>query len=437
MGKGLDYVVNVKDGDVSGASKVKTAMQGIDNAVVHTQQVVNSLTGVINKVNTVLNGGLNVKNVTGAIEHLASAMGGNGPSNLKGASALLATTLQQPLKGFAALLNGGKGLDTEQKALTGTVSKHTKAQHDHANVLQRVQTEIGKSSKMVSSAMKPVNDLHGAFGHLGKGLGDLINNGLDEVTPALSAVTTVTEGLSAAQNILTGVQNTLAGVQTIVTAGQEALNIAMDANPIGLIVTGIGLLIAGLYTAYEKSENFRAIIAGLGGVAGSVMTIFSGLGEMIKGVFTLDGDEIKKGFQDASKGVSDLVSGKSFMDSFNAKKASDKKEKEAEEKKKGQNNAVTNTDNHLTSINSGFTKAYNTAKQTIPGKSGKATGHDSPSLTGGTAAKTIHITINKLVEKLEFHTTNIKGITSADIKKQVTDLLVSAVNDSQLALSSK
>jgi hypothetical protein len=436
MGKGLDYIVNIKDGDFGGASKVKSAMQGLDAAVAHTQQVVNGLGNVVVKAGAIINGGFNVKSVSGAIEHMATMMSGNGPANLKGAFALVSSALQNPAKGFAALHTAGDGLNTSQKGLITTVTKHSQAQKAHASVLQQLQTEFGKSTKVVHSAIGPVGDLHGAFDKLGTGLDGLINDGLKAATPALSAVQAVTEGLSTAQGILTTVQETLAAGQEVLTAAQWALNVAMDANPIGLIVAGIALLVGGLYLAYEKSENFRAVLAGVGEVAGAIVPIFKGLGEIILGALTLNPSMVIDGFKDAYNGVQNIVAKGGISGLFNEgfdKSKAESKKAEDERKKKEADNKNTGAVPALAHTGGG-----KTGPQTIPaGKAGKAAGRNSTALAGGGAVRNVHITINKLVEKLEFHTTNVQGISASDIKKKLTEILLGVVHDSEMAIGPK
>ncbi len=59
------------------------------------------------------------------------------------------------------------------------------------------------------------------------------------------------------------------------TAAQNLLNAAMRANPIGLVITAVSALAIGFQSAYQRSETFRASIAGLGAVAFEVFKIIT------------------------------------------------------------------------------------------------------------------------------------------------------------------
>lgn len=56
-------------------------------------------------------------------------------------------------------------------------------------------------------------------------------------------------------------------------AAQTGLNVALRNNPIGLVVTAVSLLVAGLVQAYKRSEDFRAIVNGLGATAAEFFEI--------------------------------------------------------------------------------------------------------------------------------------------------------------------
>lgn len=108
------------------------------------------------------------------------------------------------------------------------------------------------------------------------------------------------------------------------TTYQAILNGTMALNPIGLIITGIAVLVAGIIYCYNKFETFRGVIDGVWGTlktfAGflkdGVVTVvkglcetFSGLGDIIKGVFTLDWDAVGAGAKKAMGGIKRTASG--------------------------------------------------------------------------------------------------------------------------------
>ena len=464
MDKGLNYTVNIKNGDFGGAAKIKAELQGLDNVITHTDEVIVGLSKVITKASAIITNGFNIKGVGSVIEHVAASIGGNGPANLVGASVLVGKALQNPIKGFATLQSVAAKFSEVQKGATATEIKNSQAQKNHGSILQHLQTEFGKSAQSIHHLMGPVGDLKGAFDKLGGGLDGLINDGLDVAIPLFSDVKKITDALTTAQQVLTVTQEALAAGQEVLTAGQWALNVAMDANPVGLIITGIALLVGGLYMAYQKSETFRAVLAGVGEVAEELVPIFKGLGEIILGALTLNPSMVIGGFKDAYSGVQKLISDggisgafnkgydKSLAESKKADEAQKNKEKDGAGKISGLlpkgggkdhplakvarkpaisgHPANANKPHSLTSHGAGKTGKHNSpaVKQT------KGASRGATSLTGGGAVKSVHITIGKLIERLEFHTTNIQGISKSEIKKQLTELLVGAVHDSELAL---
>lgn len=142
--------------------------------------------------------------------------------------------------------------------------------------------------------------------------------------------------------------------QTIATAAtkaqviaQRALNIVMKANPIGLVVTAIGLLIAGFKTAYDRSETFRASIAGLGALASEVFAIVKeAIGGFVSGFNKLKDGDFKGAFKDIGKAVIDsnpikiaFTEGErlknAYIQGYDSKKASEAVDKEQEKLKSG------------------------------------------------------------------------------------------------------
>lgn len=66
----------------------------------------------------------------------------------------------------------------------------------------------------------------------------------------------------------------VAAVRSTVLAARTAiLNAVLAANPIGIVVTALTALSIAFVAAYKRSEEFRAVIAGLGAVASEFFTI--------------------------------------------------------------------------------------------------------------------------------------------------------------------
>lgn len=107
------------------------------------------------------------------------------------------------------------------------------------------------------------------------------------------------------------------------TFSMKGLNIAMKANPIGFIIGLIALLVGAFATLYNKSETVRFAIAGLFNAAKSVffgikdlaMNVLGGIGNILIGIFTLDKDRIKEGFNQSKNAV--VKMGTDTADAFN------------------------------------------------------------------------------------------------------------------------
>ncbi len=95
------------------------------------------------------------------------------------------------------------------------------------------------------------------------------------------------------------------------TAALWLLDAAARANPLGIMLAAGALLVGVLVSLYEKSQTFRAAVAGLGQallafsktyVQGLIQQ-FTGLGDIIMGVLTLDKERLKKGLEEVGGAV--------------------------------------------------------------------------------------------------------------------------------------
>ncbi len=108
--------------------------------------------------------------------------------------------------------------------------------------------------------------------------------------------------------------------------------------------------------------------------------------------------------------------------------------------KNTQSNSTNLSHDHQTNNGSPLAvpKSQTTGNTATPiSKSQGGAASNSAQLSGGNAVRNVTVTIGKLIEKLEFHTTNLQGSNTTDIKRQLTELLVSVVHDSELALGSR
>jgi len=559
MPKGLDYLINVKDGDFSGISNAKSGIEGIDTAVEETEGGLNSLRGTLTEIGGALAGVFAVEkieefgkeslgvyrsteqaaaqvaagikstagvagesldelrekaealegktlfteaqtlnadamlltftNIRGkvfdeaipAIEDLATRMGGDGPADLKGASIQVGKALQDPITGIAALHRVGVSFNDQQKEQIATLVKHGEVAQADAIILKELNNEFGGSAAAARGVLGPSADLNVELEEMKKGFGKLIDEGLRVVVPLILDTIHGIEGLSSSlsdgyhwisdnadifkalglgigtaatayailnPNIILGTVATAA--QTLVlggleiatnlaTAAQWALNVAMDANPVGLIITGLALLVAGVYEAYQRSETFRAVLAGIGEVAEDLVPIFKGLGETILGALTFNPVLVAEGFKDAYDGIKKVIDeggiSASFNKGYDASIAESRKADADREKQSLAANQPHGSASDLVTHPGDKNTPYSI---TTGGRGGRHRGGgETASLTGGRQVRNVTVTINKLVERFELHTTNIQGAGAADLKRMVAEVLTEAVHDSELALGSQ
>ena len=86
---------------------------------------------------------------------------------------------------------------------------------------------------------------------------------------------------------------------------QAALNVVMSANPIGLVVAAVAGLIIGFTQLYKRSQTLRAGLSGFfnslkqvgKNILDNLIAQFTGLGQILKGVFTFDQEAIAEGIK--------------------------------------------------------------------------------------------------------------------------------------------
>ena len=158
-------------------------------------------------------------------------------------------------------------------------------------------------------------------------------------------------------------------------------------------------------------------------------TVFGGLGDLIKAAFSLDGKGIKAALNKMKGGFSDFGSqvGKAFSTAYNEEM--ERSRKEEEDKKKDEDD-----------------KDKPKGTPTAPGAAVLPPLPDSPvgttlattrraaSGTGTGRISNVTITIDRLVERFEIHTTNLQGDLSR-VRDMVAEALISAVNDAQTAMT--
>lgn len=144
----------------------------------------------------------------------------------------------------------------------------------------------------------------------------LVNNRALIWNNALQAMAAVRSGAMA---LWTGLTTTAVGGAT---AAQWSWNAALLANPIGLVIAGIAALVGAVLYAWHHFEGFRAAVYGLweaakstfSGLLGLAKTYLGplgemagGLGQILKGVFTLSWDDVSAGWKQMAQGTANML----------------------------------------------------------------------------------------------------------------------------------
>jgi hypothetical protein len=170
-----------------------------------------------------------------------------------------------------------------------------------------------------------------------------------------------------------------------------------------------------MYVAWQKSETFRGGVLGVWEVLKSLFNFVvqagSGLGTYLEGIFTLDTDKIKEGAMQVASAWKNLDVSGSYQKGVELGKNIQTGVKD------GVKNGVTD----VTAVAPTGSSATPTTSVKTP-KASSVTGQKSYN---------INITIDSLVKEFTVSTTTV-GEGAQKIKDIVTQVMLSAVNDSQL-----
>ena len=408
-----------------------------------------------------------------AIMDLATRMGGD----LKGASIQVGKALNDPIQGMTALRRVGVSFSEEQKAVIKRMQETGNLAGAQKIILKELAVEFGGSAKAAFDA-DPMARFNKTMGGLKMTFGEIAESALVGLMPVFQAIATVLKGtgkaiaevieyfkqhaivaevvkvflvsvvsilliynaqqkLSAMYTAFTTTsfiaQTFAMGAMTAGMAGASAGGMVLAGvmalinavNPFVWIVAGIALVVTAIYECYQRFEAFRGVLFAIGNVIKTYVSIwgdmFKGLGMILKGVFTLDFETVKAGFNkitDTIKG-SAMRLGKSAKEGYTAgigdfakDQAKDKESKTT--KKLGEVKPM----------------VMDTGATAGAGKATKGTAGVS-----GSKVVTVNVTIGNLINDFRIQTTNIQESTTA-IKDKVLQALTSAVNDSQLTAGS-
>ena len=231
----------------------------------------------------------------------------------------------------------------------------------------------------------------------------------------------------------------------------RAVSAAIMSIPIiGWIAAAIAALVAlGVYF-WNTSAKFRAVLKGLwaackaifGGIWDMAKDVFTGIGELILAAFSFDGDGINKALDKMTGAMSKFgaETANAFKSAYDEEMARSEAEAKAEEeRKKHEQQGDTPIDLTLPDLtellNGGGGGGTTPPKPPKPGTLGGDTSLDTggKGKGSGNGIRNVTIHIGKLVESLHIHTSNLQGDNS-EVKAAVTEVLLSAVNDTNLAI---
>lgn len=408
-----------------------------------------------------------------AIMDLATRMGGD----LKGASIQVGKALNDPIVGMTALRRVGVSFSEDQKAVIKRLQETGDLAGAQKIILKELAVEFGGSAKSAFDA-DPMAKFNKMMGSLKMTFGEIAESALVGLMPVFEAIGAVLKStgkaisdvieffkqhaivaevvkvflvsvvsvlliynaqqkLSAMYTAFTTasfIANTFAtGAMTAGFAGASAggmilagvMAIINSVNPFVWIVLAIGAVITAVYECYQRFEAFRGIIFAIGNVIKTYVSIwgdmFKGLGQIIKGVFTLDFETIKSGFNKITETIKGSATrlAKAGKEGYTA--GVDDFAKDQAKQKEGK------TKKGLGEV----------TPMAVTPTAGAGAGKDKKGTSGVSGSKvvTVNVTIGNLINDFRIQTTNIQESTTA-IKDKVLQALTSAVNDSQLVAGS-
>lgn len=289
----------------------------------------------------------------------------------------------------------------------------------------------------------------GFIGNIGRATLALLHFGTVGVFNALKGIgayiLSLITGGTASATFSTIASTSFAAFGTSARIACAAVSTAiMNIPVIGWIIAVVAALIAlGAYF-WNTSVKFRAVLKGLWA---SFKTFFTSLWDLAKNTFGALGDLIKAAFELNPEGMSAALNkfknaysdfgkqvGSAFSEAYNAEIAANQEKNAQEEGKKEADSlskGITMPQIKTDSGGYGSGAGSGGVKGNVTGSSLKNVGGNSVGSSGG-SIRNITISIDKLVERLEVHTTNLKEGAS-EIKALVSQCLMEAVNDVNLA----
>ena len=268
--------------------------------------------------------------------------------DLKSASIMLGKALNDPVANLSALSRAGIQFSEDQKTLIKSLVETGNLAEAQTIILEELERQYGGSAEAARDAgLGGVEALKNKFMDLTEQIGQRLLPIVTKLASFLVGLlekfdkldegtkdTIVTFGLvlAAIGPILIFVGRLSVGLAAASKAF-VALNLVMKANPLLRIASIILTVVSALIYFYNTNLKVRASIKGLfaaakiyfKGIAEFALKTFAGIGELIIGVFTLDIDRIKNGFNKSKDAIVNYGTdiGSAFTDAFNEEMTKD------------------------------------------------------------------------------------------------------------------
>lgn len=208
------------------------------------------------------------------------------------------------------------------------------------------------------------------------------------------------------------------------------LNAVMAMNPIGAVVAAIVALIAGFVVAYQRSETFRATLAGVWEVLKSIIPLSLTFLKILYGMATMDFSYIGETIADAAKQIQDIP--KTFNKGFNNSIQGERLARAEEIIQERKNKVPANAQEAMAML-----QTLQGKKDIMPQKpeglepinpsaSPAAPASGKTSMSGsGSAPKSISINISKVVGIENLNSTTV-GQSMTDMERSILETLMKA-----------
>jgi len=204
----------------------------------------------------------------------------------------LGKALQDPIKGITALGRAGVTFTEIEKEKIAALVESGQMLEAQNLILAAIETQVGGTAEATATGSSKMSV---AFGEMAESLGKALLPLLEQIVPIMTGFFDW-----IGQN--SGVVTVLAGIFAALAVSILAVNFALNANPIVKVITliaalavGVVVLIDWLVKLYGGWDKLFKDISGwlinfvigfknaLGAIGGFFVSIFSGIGELIKG----------------------------------------------------------------------------------------------------------------------------------------------------------